>query len=134
MLKNLAICLLVLNGLAAVFGGSKLVLDRSGKSLQLPLEFLLKSPFHDYLVPGLVLFIVLGLGSLVIAGLALARNNLHPLLTAIGGSVIVAWIVIQILMIRVLFVLQYVIGGLGVLLLIIGIVEWRRQNYFSLNN
>ncbi len=51
-------------GVGAVAGGLALVLDPSGESLGTPIELLEKTPFATFLVPGIVLFIVNGSGSL----------------------------------------------------------------------
>ena len=47
-----------LNGLG---GGAALVLDPSGERLGIPVSVLNGSPFTDFLVPGLALFLILGI-------------------------------------------------------------------------
>lgn len=54
-------------GLSGVAGGLGLALDPSGSSLGLPAAWLEGSPFASYLVPGLVLLTVLGIGPLIVA-------------------------------------------------------------------
>jgi hypothetical protein len=51
-------------GLGAVGGGLGLVLEPSGANLGMPLEMLNYSPLSDFLIPGIVLLIVNGLGSI----------------------------------------------------------------------
>jgi hypothetical protein len=58
---------LTLQGLSGIAGGVGLTLDPTGASVSIPLEWLEGSPFSDYLVPGLVLLVVLGVGPLVVA-------------------------------------------------------------------
>ena len=60
-------------GLGAVGGGLGLILKPSGAILGLPLELLESSPFSTYLVPGIVLLAVNGLGSLAGAAATFAR-------------------------------------------------------------
>jgi hypothetical protein len=49
-------------GLSAIIGGGALILSPSGKLLGgLPLSILRTSPFQDFLIPGIILFTVLGL-------------------------------------------------------------------------
>lgn len=62
-------------GLWAVAGGVGLVLDPSGASVGIPLEYLRNSPFQSYLVPGIVLFTVNGLGSLAGAAVSFAKRR-----------------------------------------------------------
>ena len=52
--------LIIFQGLSGIVGGVGLAMDPSGKSLQIPIEWLDNSFFHNYLIPGLTLLIVLG--------------------------------------------------------------------------
>ena len=83
-------------GLGAVGGGLGLVLEPSGANLGMPLEMLNHSPFSDFLVPGLVLLIVNGFGS--IAG-SVSSFNLFRYTAEIAlalGAFLVAWILFQV--------------------------------------
>lgn len=53
--------------LGGLYGGAALVLDPSGSLLGLPLVVLERTPFADFLVPGLILLVVLGLLPLGVA-------------------------------------------------------------------
>ena len=53
--------LMLVVGLGSLYGGTNLILDPSGKRLDIPQFFLVDSPFKTYLIPGLILFVVLGL-------------------------------------------------------------------------
>ncbi|MFD2866468.1 hypothetical protein ACFSYC_17360 [Mucilaginibacter antarcticus] len=61
--------LLAALGAGAIFGGAVLIISPSGKLFGMPLYLLKNSPFLDFLLPGLILFLLLGLapGLLVIA-------------------------------------------------------------------
>lgn len=114
-------------GLGATFGGAVLVLDPSGTVLGMPLSILQYSPFNNFLIPGLILGIVFGLGSFATLwavwqrpawplGSALTRfTGEHwswSAVVALGlGQVI--WIVTQMLMLRGVSWLHFVFGGLG---------------------
>jgi len=54
-------------GLSALFGGGALILSPSGKLLGLPLYLIEDTWFHSFLIPGLILFIVLGVIPTLIA-------------------------------------------------------------------
>lgn len=84
-------------GLGALYGGGGLVADPSGAVLGMPLELLARSPFDDFLVPGLTLLLVNGVGSLVGAALALARVRWAGALGLVLGAFLTAWIVLQVL-------------------------------------
>ena len=60
--KNIYLILLAFLGLSAIGGGGALIISPSGKLLGgLPLSLLENSPFDNFLIPGIILFIVLGL-------------------------------------------------------------------------
>lgn len=61
------LALVAFQGVSGLVGGAALVADPSGSVLEIPLAWLRGSPFDDYLVPGLVLFSVLGLVPLAVA-------------------------------------------------------------------
>lgn len=52
--------LLAFQGLSGLGGGAILVIDPSGGLLGLPLSVLRRGPFADFLVPGVILLLVLG--------------------------------------------------------------------------
>jgi hypothetical protein len=52
----------ILSAIAGFVGGIPLTLDPSGKLLGMPLENLKGLPIHDFLLPGLWLFFVFGVG------------------------------------------------------------------------
>jgi hypothetical protein len=59
--RNILIALLLFLGLGAMGGGSFLIISPSGKLLGgLPLSILEHSPFSDFLIPGIILFLILG--------------------------------------------------------------------------
>jgi hypothetical protein len=60
--RNIHLFLLAFLGLSAIGGGGALIISPSGKLLGgLPLSILKHSPFADFLIPGAILFTVLGL-------------------------------------------------------------------------
>lgn len=59
--RNILIILLALLGSGAIFGGGVLIISPSGKLFGMPLSMLENSPFHNFLIPGIILFSVLGL-------------------------------------------------------------------------
>ena len=55
------IFLIIFQSVSALFGGIVLILGPQGNLLKMPVSSLEYSPFHNFLIPGLILFIVLGL-------------------------------------------------------------------------
>lgn len=63
------IALEVILGVGVLFGGGALVLTPVGHLRSMPTSLLAGSPFRDYLGPGAILFIVIGVGPLIAAAL-----------------------------------------------------------------
>lgn len=60
--QNILIILLAFLALSAIGGGGALIVSPSGKLLGgLPLSILKHSPFTNFLVPGIILFLILGI-------------------------------------------------------------------------
>jgi hypothetical protein len=66
--RNILIALLSFLGIGALGGGAFLILSPSGKMIGgLPLSILEHSPFPDFLIPGIILFTILGLAPCLIS-------------------------------------------------------------------
>lgn len=92
------LCLVV--GLFAIGGGLGLVARPDGSALGLPLSVLDHAPFASFLVPGLLLLVVVGVGSML-AGVLVLRDGQRyaPVAFAAGGAQLI-WIVAQMIMLR----------------------------------
>ena len=98
--RVIAIILLLFNAISALFGGWVLISDPSGETLEMPLRFLEHSPFENFLVPGIILFITNGLFSLLFAVMAFLKFMNYSWLVIFQGFILVGWLIIQIIMIR----------------------------------
>jgi hypothetical protein len=75
--RNILITLLLFLGIGALGGGLGLIISPSGKLMGgLPLSSLQNSPFTDFLIPGIILFLVLGISPCLIS-LALIRKPVN---------------------------------------------------------
>jgi len=100
-------------GLGALGGGFMLVRDPSGSALELPISLLEGSPFPDFLIPGIFLLAVNGVGSMIGAGLSFTRRQYAQEIAIVLGAILVAWIVIQVVIISSfhwLHVLYFILG------------------------
>lgn len=113
----------VVIGLGAIPAGISMILDPTGSGLGMSPDALAGSPFPDYLVPGIFLLLVNGLGSLAGAVLTFGRRRLADLVAIGLGAFLVAWIVVQVLSLGLpIHWLQWLYGLLGVVELLLG---WR---------
>ncbi len=116
----------VLIGLGAVAGGLGLVLDPSGASLGMERAWLTGTPFGDYLVPGLFLLVVNGLGQLAGAAVTFRRHRRAGDAALLLGAIMVGWIVAQVSWLGYLSWLQPFYFAVGLLELALGWALRRR--------
>lgn len=107
-------------GIGAVPAGLMFIVDPTGASLGFPLESLAGTPFRNYLVPGILLLSVNGIGSLTGAFLTLRRQMLASLAAVGLGVFLIAWIVVQVITLgpplHWLQILYFVLGAVELLL------------------
>ena len=119
----------VVLGLGALFGGGALVLAPDGHLLSMPTSLLAGSPFRDYLVPGVILFLVMGVFPLVAAAMIALRSPLAPIAAIGSGLALIGWIVVEMI----------VLAGwgsvawsfymlLGATIMATALAWWRRSN------
>jgi hypothetical protein len=82
-----------LRGLA---GGIALVAAPDGSVMKMPVSSLEGSPFSDYLVPGLILLLVLGVVPIVAAIVLLLRPRAGWSLAFAVGCGLIIWLVVEI--------------------------------------
>ena len=100
---GISVLLLLLNGTGAFFGSFQLITDPTGTKLQLPLSYLEPSPFSNYLIPGIILFICNGLFSFIaLEAIIRKRSNQYWLVIA-QGCLLTGWIIGQISLLRMFY-------------------------------
>ena len=111
-------------GLGALGGGLALMLGPRGEIIPLPISLLNGSIFPSYFIPGLILFIALGVCPFVVAYLAWNRHPLAPVLTLGVGGTLLIWMTVEILIVGYSDTppLQPLYIGLGVAISIVGVV------------
>lgn len=118
---GLVLWLCLFTGLTAAAGGVGLL--SSNRDLRgPPVELLEHSPFDSFLVPGLLLFLVVGLGNLGAAALEARRIKGSELAVLLAGGALTVWIVTQLVMIRTISWLQLLYFLIGCVTL--GCATW----------
>lgn len=117
------VVLLVVLSILAIGGGWMLINDPSGESIQIPIDLLSNTPFNDYLVPGVILFIFVGILSFFTAFLAVLKKRGFTRLVVLEGIILVGWLSIELIFnidfyTPVLHIPLYIIG---ILLILFGI-------------
>lgn len=111
---KLLIFLQVVLGLGAIFGGMVLIIDPSGELIKMPITLLEHSPFSNFLIPGIILLVMLGILPLVVT-YGLIRNQPRELANRLNlfpekhwawtyslyiGFILIIWIAVEAYFIR----------------------------------
>lgn len=111
---KLLIFLQVVLGLGAIFGGMVLIIDPSGELIKMPITLLEHSPFSNFLIPGIILLVMLGILPLVVT-YGLIRNQPRELANRLNlfpekhwawtyslyiGFILIIWITVEAYFIR----------------------------------
>lgn len=119
---NVTVFTLAFVGFGGLYWGSSLLIDPSGKLVEIPIEILSGLDIKNYFIPGLIVFFCLGLCSLGVSVYSFFEKPRYPLFVILQGIILITWTVIQIAMIGVKGSLQLIYGYFGILLIILGII------------
>jgi hypothetical protein len=136
------LCVLMFQGISATPPGLLLILDPTGGLMKMPLSMLHGSPFHGFLIPGLILCVVLGLGALLVAaGLFFMpvwawTERLNPfkgihwswMAAVTFGVALMGWITVQVAMIGGGSWLQLLYFGVGLAILVLSLAPSMRSH------
>ncbi len=84
-----------------------------GSVMQFDVSVLAGSPFPDFLIPGFILFLLFGVGSVTAAVLGLRRVHLAPFLAFSIGCAQMIWIVVELAIIKELSFLHPLMFAVG---------------------
>ena len=123
------ITLLALLAVGAFFGGWELMHPAAdGSAMEMPLAYLQNSPFTSYFIPGVLLFTVFGVGSVVTVVAGLARHWTAPYLAFAIGIGQVIWITVELAMIQVVHPIMHpLLFGIGAAVALLAYL-WHRSN------
>jgi len=85
-----------INGASALLGGYMLMKDPSGLEIGLKTEYLAQTPFQNFLIPGIVLFVFNGLGNMTGFTITLANKKRAGEIAMIFGAIMMIWIMSQV--------------------------------------
>jgi hypothetical protein len=142
----LLMLLQLFQAISALFGGFVLIYDPSGGKMQMPLTWLKNSPFDNFLVPGIILFLLLGILPLFTLYSLIARPkwkwanilNIYPdrhfawTYSLYLGIMLSIWITVQIFMVGYGSILQTVFAAMGILITVVclipGVMDFYSRN------
>jgi hypothetical protein len=107
-------------GFGAVVCGFLMIINPDGSILNMPLSILNGSPFQNYLIPGLILLTVNGLGNMYSGILSFRKHKYAGFTGIIFGMGLMIWIFVQVSMIGGGHWLQYLYFVLGLIETLLG--------------
>lgn len=116
--RYIAMLLLLFNAVSALFGGYMLINDPTGGGLHMPVDMMKSGPFNNYLIPGLTLFSILGVGSLLALAMLIFNVRYHARAVFLEGIATIIWIVTQMIIVQDIVLLQIVYLSVGAVLVL----------------
>lgn len=109
-------------GIGAAASGIGFILNPDGSNLGISVELLKESPFNDFLIPGITLLSINGLGSIIGSFFSFRRHFLAGKITMTLGCVMVIWISAQVYWINLISWLQPVFLVVGIIEIFLGFI------------
>ncbi|MEK6266862.1 MAG: hypothetical protein N2B06_19155 [Clostridium sp.] len=110
-------------GIGAMMGGLAAITNPL-KPLGIPIEILKNSPFNNFIIPGIILFTIIGLGNVISAYMLHFKSKIQGYISSIFSWALVIWIIVQCIMLNTvefLHILFFTIGliqaGLSMIIL-----------------
>lgn len=116
-------------GIGAMAGGMAPILNPQNP-LGMSVEALKNSPFDNYLIPGIILFAVIGLGNIVGAAAVCFKSKFQGYISGILGGALVIWIVVQCIIIKVVVFLHVLFFCIGLVQAVLSIAVIFKQGLF----
>lgn len=107
-------------GLGAIPSGIGFIIDPYGGNFRLTYELIIDTPFQTYLVPGIFLFLVIGLGSIGGATLSMTKHPLSGQAAVILGAALLVWMFCQFYWVGILSWVQFTYLVFGITEVILG--------------
>jgi hypothetical protein len=113
--RTVIVIVTALVGLSAIIPGWTMLTSGTVGGYTLPTDwFSSYAPFSDYVVPGLILLLVIGVGGVLTAAVNVVNADLGPFAALAYGLVLVGWILGELVFMTQTMVLTWVILGAGV--------------------
>ncbi|HVT96234.1 MAG TPA: hypothetical protein VHE33_01925 [Acidobacteriaceae bacterium] len=119
--RVLAVVALLFLSITALYGGTVLIIHAHGNPWgMMPLNLLRDSPFHSWLVPGIILLTANGVLGLWVLGLVLARCRHDGFWAMFQGCVLLGWLVAECVLLRMVIWPHYLYGVVALVLILAG--------------
>ncbi len=121
-IRIIAVVLLIFVALGALYAGYSFITTPSGQGMSMDTSYLAHSPFRDFFIPGIVLFVVNGVFNIIAAIAAIIKTTNYFFYIMMQGILLSGWIIVQIIMARDVAVQHLLSFSIGVIFICIGII------------
>lgn len=116
-------------GIGGMAGGFAAITNPDNP-LGAPVEILKNSPFDDFLIPGILLFIVVGVGNVISALTLRANYRFQGYMSSVFSWGLVIWIIVQCIMLRAIAFLHILFFTIGLFMGILSTSILFKQKIF----
>lgn len=127
----LLIVCVIIQAISGLLGGYALLSDPTGEYVGLPAFWLQRTPFQNYLIPGIILLTILGIFPILVFAGLIIRSRWALISARLLGYALIIWIATEIYFIgyQTEPPLQLIYGLLGVIILLLAYSS-RVTNYY----
>ncbi len=119
-------------GVGALFGGIAAITNPKAP-MGIPLETLNNSPFSDFLIPGIILFTLIGLGNIFSALMFRFKLRYQGYISSVFSCALVIWIVVQCIMLNSIVALHIIYFIIGLIQASLSMSILYEQRLFPIN-
>jgi len=117
----LALILIAASTTGALFGGFQLIMYPDGSTVKFPLELLKHTPFKNFRIPGILLFISTGLFGLWTIFFTIFQQPYHEKYIIAAGLILTIWILTVMALIPYDGKFQYLVLSIGIAQVLCGL-------------
>jgi hypothetical protein len=132
LVRRLLFALHLLVGIGAMAGGYAAI-SNPNEPLGMSVEALKNSPFDNFLIPGILLFAVIGLGNLFSGFMLYRKSTFQGYISSVFSWALVIWIVVQCIMLQAIVFLHILFFGIGFIEAVLSMVILFEQRLFPSN-
>jgi len=111
----------LLIGIGGIASGLMFIIAPDGSLMGFSTEVLIDAPFKDYLIPGILLLVIIGIGHIFAAILSFNKNRFSHFFDVVIGSAMAIWIIVQLAIIGYESFLQPLILTIAIIEILIGL-------------
>lgn len=118
-MKTLLFILVSFIAVTSTLSGLLMISNPNGEIMKLPLSLLDGTPFKNFLIPGILLFTIVGGVNLLALFYNIQRHVNRYNWAIAGGIIISGWIVVQMILIHAVQWLHFLYLGIGIFIILL---------------